>query len=177
MSQNSLITAGSPESSLSMIAAVADNGVIGSQNALPWHIPEDLKHFKALTLDKTVIMGRKTYVSIGKALPRRRNIVITSNPEWRAGDAEVAHSLGDARKLSQGDGETMIIGGAAIYALALPFADQIYLTQVHADVAGDTLFPKLDMSDWWETERTSVAANKAGEFSYSFVTLTRRSNG
>lgn len=174
MSQNSVVTSDRPESTLSMIAAVADNGVIGKENALPWHLPDDLKHFKALTVGKTVIMGRKTYDSIGRALPRRRNIVITTNPGWHADDVDAVTSLSDARRISANDGETMIIGGAAIYALALPFADRIYLTQIHADVAGDTGFPKLDMSEWWETERKTVTASEAGEFSYSFVTLTRR---
>lgn len=159
-----------------MIAAVADNGVIGRDNALPWHLPDDLKHFKTLTMGKTIIMGRKTYESIGRALPGRRNVVITTNPEWRAKDVVVANGLDAALDVTRSDGERMIIGGAAIYSLALPFADQLYLTQIHADIEGDTGFPAIDMREWWETQRSTQPPSGSREFSYSFVTLMRRTN-
>ena len=139
---------------LSLIAAVAANGVIGSDNALPWRLPEDLKHFKALTLGHPVIMGRKTYEPIGRPLPGRRNIVVTRNPDYRAEGCETRNTLEAALATCQYDGaEIFVIGGAQVYAAALPLAQRLYLTEIHAGFAGDAHFPAFDRNTWRETAR------------------------
>ncbi len=161
---------------LSLIVAVAENGVIGQQNALPWRLPEDLKHFKALTLGKPVIMGRKTFDSIGKPLPGRTNIVITRQSGLAIPGCVVVPSLpaaltaaGDA---AGGASEAMVIGGAEIYAQALPQAQRIYLTRVHADVTGDAFFPVLD-KQWQEVQSEEYVADERHAHAFSFVTLER----
>src|SRR5579859_531301 len=116
--------------SLSLIVAVAENGVIGRDNALPWHIPEDLRYFKQVTSGKTVIMGRKTFQSIGRPLPNRVNIVVTRDPDFGAEGVTIAHSLDDALSKA-GDGEAMVIGGSSLFLEALPRADRFYLTEIH----------------------------------------------
>ena len=139
---------------LSLIAAVAANGVIGSDNALPWRLPEDLKRFKALTLGHPVIMGRKTYESIGRPLPGRRNIVVTRNAAYQTDGCEVVASLAAALAACQGGSdEIFVIGGAQIYAEALPLAQRLYLTEIHAGFAGDAHFPAFDRNTWRETAR------------------------
>lgn len=156
--------------SLTLVVARADNGVIGRDNALPWRLPADLRHFKALTLGKPVIMGRRTFESIGRPLPGRRNIVLTRSPSWTAAGVAVAADL--AAAVAQADApEVMIIGGAAVYAAALPAARRIHLTEVHLAPAGDTLLPPFGPA-WRETGREAHAA--AGDApAYSFVTLER----
>lgn len=130
------------------MVAVAENGVIGKDNALPWRLPADLRHFKALTLGHTVVMGRKTFESIGKGLTGRRNLVVSRNPAFRPEGAERAASL-DAALAAAGDaGEVFVIGGAQIYRQALPLADRIYLTLVHASPEGDTHFPLPQAPEW-----------------------------
>ena len=143
------------EMKIAMIAAMAKNRIIGADNDMPWHLPADLKHFKAITLGKAVIMGRKTYESIGRALPGRPNIVITSNADYSLSDATVVDSPESAIEVAKAlsaehsdNDEIMIIGGAEIYALALPRATRLYLTQVHAEPKGDVFFPELDLSAW-----------------------------
>jgi dihydrofolate reductase len=151
------------EITLSIIVAAARNGVIGKDNSLPWHLPEDLRYFKAVTTGKPVVMGRKTFESIGRPLPNRTNIVITRNPEWVAEKVLVVNSLSaaiaEAKKvLSQQDNsamEVMIIGGAEIYKTALPLADKIYLTWIDRDVDGDAKFPELSPSEWQLISRVS----------------------
>ena len=146
---------------VSLIAAVSQNNVIGRDNQLPWHLPEDLKYFKSVTMGKPLIMGRKTFASIGRPLPGRTNIVITRNPTWTAegvqvaGDLETALAMGEkACKTNAGDeikmigNEIMVIGGEQIYRLCLPFAQRLYLTRVDARVEGDAFFPKLETNDW-----------------------------
>lgn len=139
---------------LSLIVAVSRNGVIGIDNQLPWHLPEDLKYFKSVTMGKPLIMGRKTYDSIGRPLPGRTNIVVTRDPSWQAPGVEVAQSLEVALKLGQsaceaaGADEIMVIGGEQIYRMTLPAADRLYLTQVDAEVEGDAFFPEVDFSQW-----------------------------
>ena len=141
---------------LSLIVAMARNGVIGNRGALPWHIPEDLKHFRRVTTGHAIIMGRTTHVSIGKALPNRRNIVVSRNPSFVAEGCEVAHALDEAIALArQTDPEPVIIGGARIYEEALPLVTRMYLTEVSRDVDGDVRFPELDRSAWREVERTA----------------------
>lgn len=158
---------------LCLIVARAENGVIGADGKLPWHISADLKHFKALTVGKPVIMGRKTYESIGKPLPRRTNIVVTRNANWRADGVQVATDFPTALALAYEDAhrtgvdEVMVIGGAEIYAAALLQAKRIYLTEIHRAYDGDARF-SVDLSGWRETSRERQAENGV---EFSFVTL------
>lgn len=140
---------------VALIVAVAANNVIGRNNQLPWHLPQDLKYFKAVTLGKPIIMGRKTYESIGRPLPGRTNIVVSRNPQWCAAEgvvvcASLDEALNHARQLLAGvdDAEAMIIGGAALYGVALPQVERIYLTRIAAEVEGDAWFPELDAREW-----------------------------
>jgi dihydrofolate reductase len=155
---------------VSLVLAMAENGVIGKNGALPWRIPEDMHHFKALTMGKPCIMGRKTWDSLPKKpLPGRANIVVTRDRNFRDEGAIVAHSLDDALARADNAAEIAIIGGAEIYAAALPRATRIYLTEVHAAFDGDASMPPFDRTIWRETSRE----NHAGDPSYSFVTLER----
>ena len=136
-----------------LVAAVAANGVIGGNGTLPWHLPEDLKHFKALTLGHPVIMGRKTWVSLGKPLPGRENIVVTRSPGFEAPGASIASSLDAALALCAGEPVVFVIGGGELYAAALPIADGLVLTEIQRDFAGDVRFPDFGRSAWRETQR------------------------
>ncbi|ONI71428.1 diacylglycerol kinase [Kribbella sp. ALI-6-A] len=138
--------------SVVLIAALGRNRVIGRDNDLPWRIREDLAHFKQLTLGHTLVMGRKTYDSIGRPLPGRRTVVITRQTEWSTPGVEVAHSLDDALKLADGN-DVFVAGGGEIYRLALPSADRLELTEVDQSPAGDVTFPELDPTAWTETAR------------------------
>lgn len=160
---------------VSLIAAVGKNRVIGRAGALPWHLPADLRHFKALTMGKPIIMGRRTHESIGKALQGRHNIVISRNPDFQADGASVVASLGTALALAEDDGagEAMVIGGAEIYAEALAQADRIYLTEVADAPEGDVFFPEIDAGQWRETARARGPGN-AETPAFDFVTLERR---
>jgi len=155
--------------SLSLIVAVAENGVIGRDNALPWHISEDLRYFKQVTSGKAVIMGRKTYQSIGRPLPNRTNIVVSRDPAFHAEGVIAATGLDDALAKA-GDGETMVIGGNSLFRDALPRADRLYLTEIHRAYDGDVHFPDWDRAFWQETSRRRVA----GDPDISFVVLERR---
>jgi len=159
---------------LALIAAVARNGVIGRGGDLPWRIPADLQFFKTTTMGKPMIMGRRTFESIGKALPGRTNIVITRSVGFTADDVEVAADLDQALAIAAGQGadEVMVIGGGEIYAAALPRADRLYLTEVHIDAEGDVHFPTLDRAQWREASRDDHAA-EGNIPAYSFVTLER----
>jgi len=154
-----------------LIYARASNGVIGMDGALPWHIPADLKRFKALTMGKPMIMGRKTFDSLPRLLPGRRHIVLTRNRAWQAQGAEVANSAGEALELA-GDGEVAVIGGAEIYSLFIPLARRIELTQVHADFKGDAHMPPLAQEVWEVIAREDHPAQE-GRPAYSFLTLER----
>jgi dihydrofolate reductase len=136
---------------LTIVAAYADNRVIGAAGKIPWHLSEDLKRYKALTTGKTTIMGRLTYESIGKALPNRRTIVVSTKPGFALADAEVAPSLEKAIELA--GGEAIIAGGGEIYRSALALADRMELTEVHRTVEGDAFFPEFDRAEWTEVER------------------------
>ncbi|HEU0040944.1 MAG TPA: dihydrofolate reductase, partial [Jiangellaceae bacterium] len=137
-----------------LVAAVAENGVIGLGGDIPWSIPEDLKHFRAVTRDNTVVMGRRTFESIGHPLPFRTNVVVTRDREWSYHGVFVAHDVSDAVALAQDfDGDVMVIGGAQIYAAAMPLATHQVLTEVHLRPEGDTSYPEWDRSDWVETKR------------------------
>lgn len=155
---------------LSAIAAMGHRRVIGRNNQLPWHLPADLAHFKAITTGHPILMGRKTHESIGRVLPHRRNIVLTRNPHYQAAGVVVVHSLDEAVSACPEAQEIFIIGGADIYALAMPRLSRLYLTLIHADFTGDTFFPETG-DEWVETARE----DHAGEtFAYSFVTLERK---
>lgn len=158
---------------VSLIVAMADNGVIGKDGKLPWRIPEDLRHFKALTIGKPCVMGRKTWDSLPrKPLPDRENIVITRDRNFSADGAFVAHSLDEALSRASAEAETCVIGGAEIYKAALPRADLIHLTQVHAHIDGDTHLSPFDRAAWRESTREDHAT--AEGLRYSYVTLERR---
>jgi dihydrofolate reductase len=158
---------------ISLIVAMAQNGVIGRDNALPWRLPADLKRFKAFTLGKTVLMGRKTFESIGRPLHGRDNLVLTRDRRWLASGVIVVHSVEQA--LTQaGDKELVAIGGAQIYRLLMPFARRIYLTHVHADVPGDTFFPDFDPTQWDDVECRMHPADEEHAYPVTFVTLERR---
>ncbi len=165
---------------ISLIAAVADNGVIGVTGAMPWKISSDLKYFKQKTLHKPVLMGRKTFEAIGRPLPERDNVVVTRNEEFEHAGvyavASVALGLELAERLAveKGVDEVMVIGGGEIYAQTLTFADRIYKTEVHADVVGDTIFPTLNPDHWHEVSREPHEAQKGDSSAYAFVVLERR---
>jgi dihydrofolate reductase len=160
---------------ISLVAAVADNGVVGADGGMPWHLPADLAHFKQLTLGKPVLMGRLTWESIGKPLPGRRNLVLTRDPAWQAAGAERVGSLDEAvgaiRK--SGGTELMVIGGAEVYREALPRAARIYLTRVRAEPWGDTLFPELDPGEWREVARRERPSDEHNAWDLTFVVLER----
>ena len=156
-----------------MIVAVAANGTIGRDGQLPWHLPEDLKHFKRLTLGKPVVMGRKTWESIGRPLPGRHNVVITRGEGYEAEGASVVGSPEAALELLSGEPEVMIIGGGAVYRAFLDRARTIYLTKVDADVDGDASFPELDPATWQEVSREAHAADERHAYGYSFIRLDR----
>ncbi|WP_444928765.1 dihydrofolate reductase [Microbulbifer sp. SSSA002] len=164
--------------SIALIAAVARNGAIGKDNELPWRISGDLQFFKRTTMGKPVVMGRKTFESIGRPLPGRVNIVITRNPDWLADGVEVVQSLDQALSLAQncakdsGASEVMVIGGAQIYRQALPLATRLYVTEVDADVDGDAFFPDIDDS-WVESVRECYRASDRNEYNYSLVQYDR----
>ena len=158
---------------ISIIAALAENRVIGVNNTLPWRLPNDLKHFRRLTTGHAIILGRKNYESIGKPLPERTNIVITRNRDFHADGCLIAHSLDEALALASNDPEIFIIGGAEIYRAALARADRLYLTRVHAAIAGDTYFPEFDETEWQEISRERHATDERHAYAYSFVVLER----
>jgi dihydrofolate reductase len=165
---------------LVLVAAVADNGVIGRDGELPWWLPGDLRHFKALTLGKPVLMGRRTFGSIGRPLPGRSNIVLTRDPGFWADGVHVVPSLDEGLKVARKEAERMnadeiaVIGGSALYAATLPHAQRMYLTEVHASPEGNTKFPPFVRSEWHEVSREGPLQNARELYSYSFVTLDRR---
>jgi dihydrofolate reductase len=158
---------------------MARNRVIGRNDALPWYLPEDLKYFKQVTMGKPIIMGRKTWESIGRPLPGRTNIVITRDPEFDAEGVKVVNSLEAAITLAEhvtvidGGDEAVVMGGAQIYEMALPMADRLYMTQVHAEVDGDTCFPEFELASWHELTREDFSASETNPYDYSFVVLER----
>lgn len=159
---------------LSILAAVAKNKVIGKDNQLVWHLPADLKHFRELTTGETVVMGRKTFESIGKALPGRRNIVVTRHRDYQAPGCEVVHSLEEAAEAGEQDDNVFIIGGGEIYRQAMSIAGTLYITEIHQDFTGDTVFPGIDPEIWAETFREDHRADERNPYDYSFITYQRR---
>ena len=158
---------------VSLVAAVAQNGVIGRDGELPWRLPEDLRRFKALTLGKPVVMGRKTWESIGRPLPERRNVVLTRQPGYTADGAQLVPSPQAALSLLRAEAEVMIIGGEAIYRAFLDRAARIYLTEVAAAMVGDARFPAFDRGAWRETGREERAADARHAHAYRFIQLDR----
>jgi dihydrofolate reductase len=156
---------------LNLIVAVARNGVIGRGGTLPWHLSEDLRHFKRTTLGYPIVMGRRTWESIGRPLPGRRSIVLTRNPRWSAPGCERAESLAQALAMCEGVAEAFVIGGAALFAEALPLAQRVFLTEIDADFEGDTFFPPIDRGAWRETSRERLAPAPGRPFGIDFVTL------
>lgn len=165
---------------IAIIVAMAENGVIGRDNGLPWHLPEDLKHFRRLTLGKPVLMGRRTFESIGRPLPGRTNIVLSRQAGFRAdgvllaADLDSALALAEAQARADGVDELMVIGGAALYAEALPRADRLYLTRVHAAVAGDARFPEPDWAQWQRLSAELCPASAVNVPDCSFELYVRR---
>lgn len=158
---------------ISIIVAVAKNGVIGDKNSLLWHLREDMIHFRTTTSGHHVVMGRKTYDSIGRPLPKRTNVVITRDTNLTIEGCTMAHSLEEAVALFDKSEEVFIIGGAQIYRQALPLADRIYLTVIDKEYEGDTSFPEIDYSQWREYSREEFARGEEFEHPFSFITLER----
>lgn len=157
-----------------MIAALARNRVIGRDGGLPWRLPDDSAHFRRTTLGKPVVMGRLTFESMGAELDGRRNVVVTSDPEFAAPGVEVVRSLEEALELTRDADETVLIGGSGIYAAGLPLADRLYLTFVDAEVEGDVHFPEFDAGEWVEVAREEHPADARHAHAFSIVTLERR---
>jgi len=158
---------------VSIIVAIGENHAIGKNNQLLWHMPNDLKHFKDVTSGRTIIMGRKTFDSVGKPLPRRRNIVVTRQDITIPG-CEVVKSIEDGLALCKGEDEVFIGGGAEIYKLAMHLTDRIYLTIIHKSFDADTFFPEIDQNDWLEVSREDFQPDEKNPLPYSFITLDRR---
>ena len=158
---------------ISIVVAASTNNVIGRGGALPWRISEDLKHFKSLTLGHPIIMGRLTWESIGRPLPGRQNIVISTRKDFQAEGCSVVSSPAEALRAAGDANEVMVIGGGQIYELFMPVTDRIYLTRVDAEIEGDTLFPTLDPDEWRVIDVDNHAAGEGREYSFSFQTLER----
>jgi dihydrofolate reductase len=159
---------------VSLIVAMAKNQVIGVNNTLPWHLPADLKHFRALTMGHHIVMGRKTYESIGKPLPGRTSVVVTRNANYAPRGVVTVNSLEAAIVACGDDEEIFVIGGAELYRQAIKFADRIYLTEIKADISGDAHFTELNRKMWQEVERVSHAPDEKNIYSYHFVVYDRK---
>lgn len=159
---------------VSIIVAIGNDRVVGKDNKLPWNLPADLAHFKEKTMGKPVIMGQKTFESIGRPLPGRTNVVLTLDKDFAASGCIVAHSIEEALEKLKDFEEVMIAGGVSIYRQFLPLADRMYLTIIEGDFEGDAFFPEFDWAEWEETERADNAADKENPYPYSFLTLKRK---
>ncbi len=168
-----------PQAPIALIAAMAENRVIGRDNQLPWRVPEDLRHFRQVTLGKPVVMGRKTYDSIGRPLPGRCNIVVSGDPAFAPEGVTVCRGLADALAearrvaIETGAAEIMVIGGATLYTAALPLARRLYLTRVHAVFEGDVLFPELPLQEWHQVASERLEASDERPFALSFDVFER----
>jgi dihydrofolate reductase len=160
---------------LNLIAALAENRVIGIENRLPWRLPEDLAHFKAVTLGHPVVMGRKTFESLGRPLPGRRNVVVTRNPDWHAAGAERADSLAAAFARCADATEVFVIGGADIYRQALPLVERLFLTEIAIAPEGDAWFPEFDRSAFREISRATQRGEKGDPLEFAFVVYEKTS--
>ncbi|HKM16506.1 MAG TPA: dihydrofolate reductase [Marinospirillum sp.] len=168
------------ETPIAIIVAAAKNRVIGHKNSMPWYLPEELKHFKRITLGKPLVMGRNTFESIGRPLPGRTNIVISRNPEFNHSGIKIAANLAaalkiaDAQAVIDGATEIMVIGGGQIYEQAFPLASYLYLTEVDAMPEGDTWFPEVNKDEWLETSRDSYSAQEGNRYAYAIRCLQRK---
>lgn len=159
----------------SIIVAVSENQVIGKDNQLIWHLSGDMKRFKAITTGHTIVMGRKTFLSLGRALPNRRNVVLSTT--MKTGDVENVEAFASVEELERNlpaDEEVIIIGGGEIYRQFLPMASKVYLTLVHTQVEGDTSFPKLEEDEWLEVSKESFSADEKNDYDYDFINYVRR---
>ncbi len=159
---------------ISIIVAMGNGRVIGIKNKLPWDLPADMEHFQQLTIGKPVIMGQKTFESIGKPLPGRTNIIMTLDKDFNPSGCLIACSIEEALEKAKDFKEAMICGGVSIYKQFLPLADKMYLTLIEGDFEGDAYFPEFDWNDWQETERVDNEPDKDNSYPYSFVTLQRK---
>ena len=160
---------------LSIVVAKAKNNIIGKNNELVWHLPEDLKHFKELTTGHTIIMGRKTYESLGKPLPNRKHIIFSQNPDFKVHEenVQVVHSLLEIQDLIEGKEEAFVIGGAMIYNFLMPYVKKMYVTEIKQEFDGDAFFPIIDSEEWKETSRTTGIKNEENNLDYDFVTYEK----
>ncbi len=161
---------------ITIIAAVANNNALGKNNQLIWHLPADLIRFKKTTLNHYIIMGRKTFESLGKPLPNRTTVIVTRNNEYKADGCIVVHSLKEALEVSKKDENVFILGGAKIYEQAINFADVLDITLIHHNFEADVYFPKIDASIWKESTRQNLKADDKNKYDYSFVTYTRKTS-
>ena len=163
---------------LSIIVAKAQNNIIGKDNKLLWHIPEDLKMFKNLTTEHTIIMGRKTFESLGRVLPNRKHIVFTQNPDFKVNDenVKVIHSMLEIQEYIESKEENFVIGGAMIYNLLMPYTNKMYITEIHKDFEGDTVFPKINLDIWKEVSREKGEDIEQNNLEYDFVVYERKTN-
>ncbi len=161
---------------LSIIVAKAKNNIIGKDNKLIWHLPEDLKHFKELTTGHSIIMGRKTFESLGRVLPNRKHIIFSQNPDFKVHNenVEVVHSLLQIQDLIEGEEEAFVIGGAMIYNFLMPYVKKMYITEIDEEFDGDTFFPKINTEIWKETSREKGIKNEKNNLDYEFVTYERK---
>ncbi len=159
---------------ISIIAAVADNRVIGNKNSLPWHLPADMEYFKKTTAGKPIIMGARTFESIGKALPGRKNIVLSDDKNYKIEGCVVTGSIEEALREAEPSEEVMIAGGTSVYKQFLPLADRMYLTFIHHDFEGDSFFPEYDLNEWKEIKRIDNQPDENNKYSYSFVIFERK---
>ena len=160
---------------LSIIVAKAKNNIIGKDNKIIWHLPEDLKHFKNITTGHTIIMGRKTFESLGRVLPNRKHIIFSNNPSFNVNDenVKVVHSLLEIQDLIEGKEEAFVIGGAMIYNFLMPYVKKMYVTEIDKEFEGDTFFPKIDDNMWKETSREKGIKDDKNNLDYYFVTYER----
>ena len=160
---------------LSIIVAKAKNNIIGKENKLIWHIPDDLKRFKELTTGHNIIMGRKTFESLGRVLPNRKHIVFTQNPDFKIDDenVQVVHSMLEIQEYIESKEENFVIGGAMIYNLLMPYVTKMYVTEIDKDFDGDTFFPKINTEIWKEVSREEGPSDDKNDFDYDYVTYER----
>lgn len=161
---------------ISIIVAIGNNNVIGNKNALPWHLPADLKYFKENTLGKTIVMGLRTFESVGgKPLPGRKNVILTNDESYKAPEGcLISKSIEGVLEMAKQEKEIMICGGASVYKQFLPLADKLYITFVYGDFEGDTFFPEIDGNIWKEVKRTDNEADEKNNYNYSFVIFERK---
>ena len=161
---------------LSIIVAIAKNNVIGKDNKLIWHLPEDLKRFKDLTTGKTIIMGSNTFKSLGRVLPNRRHIVLTRNKEWKVENdqVEILYEVEDLKKYVEDEEEHFVIGGASIYKLLMPYSNKMYVTKIEEIFDGDTYFPDINESEWEVVEKIKGIKDEKNPYDYSYITYARK---